>query len=74
VWRDADQDGVAAPGEMISLAATGVARIAVRGDAATPLACRRGLELRDGTSLPTFDWTAHRTPLSLRTAFNAPSR
>ena len=59
VWFDRNGNGVADPGEVVSLASLGIRRIAVHpaglrdGVPANP----NGVQLRDGSSLATFDWT-----------------
>ena len=64
VWFDRNGNGIADPGEDVSLASLGVKRIAVlaTGLSAGAPANPRGVELRDGSFLPTFDWTP--VPLS----------
>jgi hypothetical protein len=63
IWRDANGNGVCDPGEIISLRDAGIVRIAVRaaGRVVGPTGGMpfnpQGIQLRDGTSLPTYDWT-----------------
>jgi hypothetical protein len=67
IWRDANGNGVCDPGEVIALQDAGIVRIAVRatgrtisGNSGGPsgtLFNSLGIQLRDGTSLPTYDWT-----------------
>jgi hypothetical protein len=58
VWIDRDGDAASDPGEVTPARAFGIASIAVTGT--TTLdgvpAHARGIVLRDGTTLPTFDW------------------
>jgi hypothetical protein len=59
VWFDRNSNGVADQGEVVSLSSLGIKRIAaqsagiVNGVSANP----DGVQLRDGSSLATFDWT-----------------
>jgi hypothetical protein len=64
VWFDRNGNGVADPGEVVSLASLGIRRIAVRatGHSANALCNRQGIQFRDGSYGATFDWT----PTSLR--------
>jgi len=59
IWRDANGNGVCDPGEVISLRDAGIVRIAVRATGRTSgmLFNPQGIQLNDGTSLPTYDWT-----------------
>jgi hypothetical protein len=67
IWRDTNGNGICDPGEVISLRDAGIVRIAVRatgrtssGNSGGPsgtLFNPLGIQLRDGTSLPTYDWT-----------------
>ena len=62
VWRDLDGNAVAAPGEVVPADVFGITSIAVRpdGDSEGVPANTRGVRLRDGTVLPTYDWTPER--------------
>lgn len=68
VWFDRNSNGVSDPGEVVSLSSLGIKRIAAHstclaeGVPANPI----GIQLRDGSSLPTFDWT----PTSLQAEKN----
>lgn len=59
VWRDANSNGVSEPGEVVSLSSLGIRRIAARamGQSENTLFNPRGIQLRDGRYLPTYDWT-----------------
>jgi hypothetical protein len=67
VWFDRNGNGIADPGEVVSLTSLGIKRIAVHSAGMTDgvPANPNGIQLRDGSSLPTFDWTP--TSLSTRT-------
>ncbi len=59
VWRDRDGNGRSDPGEVVSAAQAGIARLAARSDGrygAIPWN-PRGLVTTDGRLLPTYDWT-----------------
>lgn len=58
VWFDRNSNGVSEQGEVVSLASLGIERIAVHsaGSAEGVPANPNGIQLRDGSSLPTFDW------------------
>jgi hypothetical protein len=59
IWRDINGNGVCDPGEMISLRDAGILRISVRSSGRTsgmPFNAQ-GIQLNDGTFLPTYDWT-----------------
>lgn len=59
LWFDRNQDGVSGPGEVIPLAQTpvvGLATMATDTEQGSPRSAA-GLRLRDGTTLPTWDWT-----------------
>jgi hypothetical protein len=64
VWRDRNGNGIADPGEVVPLSQFGITRVAVRaiGRSGGALFNPRGLQRRDGTLLPTYDWAP--TPLS----------
>jgi hypothetical protein len=59
VWRDRDSNGVADAGEVLPVRALGIRRIAAQatttssGVPANP----HGLQMMDGSVLPTYDWT-----------------
>lgn len=59
LWSDANADGVSEPGEVLPLAACGVAALSVRYEVAdgTPWS-PRGVRFRDGAVRPTYDWIA----------------
>jgi hypothetical protein len=59
VWSDANGNGVSDPGEVRPLAVMGIARVAVQASGRTrgTLCNVKGLQLLDGTFLPTYDWT-----------------
>lgn len=64
VWWDRNGNGTSEPGEVRPVAAYQVMRIAVRPDG-TPARVpshARGIERRDGTFLPTYDWTPTSLP------------
>jgi hypothetical protein len=59
IWRDLNGNGVCDPGEVISLRDAGIVRIAVRASGRTngmPFNAQ-GIQLRDQTFRPTYDWT-----------------
>jgi hypothetical protein len=65
VWRDANSNGVADPGEVIPVEEFGIVEIAVRPrEVDRTLECAGGIKLKDGTSLPTFDWVSHSSEIS----------
>lgn len=68
VWCDANSNGVSDPGEVIPAGKFGVQRIATRpeGKRDGVLANESGLLLRNGTNLPTFDWTPIGKPVQIR--------
>jgi len=59
VWFDRNGNGVSNPGEVVSLSSLGIKRIATYSAGLTDgvPANPTGIQLRDGSSLPTFDWT-----------------
>ena len=59
VWFDRNGNGVSDSGEVVSLSSLGIKRIAARsaGLADGVPANPAGIQLRDGSSLATFDWT-----------------
>ena len=64
VWQDRDGDGQSDPGEVRQLAAAGVERIATRAAGRHDGVPYHpgGIRLRDGTALPTYDWTPTSLP------------
>jgi hypothetical protein len=59
VWIDRNQNGESDPGEVISLAEAGIARISVEASTADGvLGNPRGLEFSDGRRTPAYDWVA----------------
>lgn len=64
VWRDANSNGIADPGEVVPVEDLGIVEIAVKPQQMDGTLLRHGgIKLSDGTSLTTFDWT----PLSAGT-------
>lgn len=60
LWFDRNGNGVSDPGEVVPVADTAVASLATRADGAEPDDSPRsgaGLRLKDGRTLPTYDWT-----------------
>ena len=59
VWKDANSNGISEPGEVVTLQALHVDRLAVQATerSENTLANPHGLQLRDGRYLPTYDWT-----------------
>ncbi|HEU4754231.1 MAG TPA: hypothetical protein VFU47_14065, partial [Armatimonadota bacterium] len=59
VWRDRNSDGKSQPGEVLPVAAYGIARVAVRstGTGEGVPANSSGIELTSGARVPTYDWT-----------------
>ena len=59
-WFDRDSDGVAAPGEVVTLSALGVTALAVHphDNDGQHLKHSRGISFTDGRVLPTWDWMA----------------
>jgi hypothetical protein len=62
VWHDRNVNGVSEPGEVKQLASYGIERIAVRpeGRKGAIWFNRRGIGLRSGRTLPTYDWVSKR--------------
>jgi hypothetical protein len=60
VWYDLDSDGHAGPGEVIPIERTEIVGLATHWDAheGTALRATRGMLLRGGTVLPSYDWYA----------------
>ncbi len=61
IWRDHNSDGVSDPGELVLIEETDIEAISTRaittedGSPANPA----GLRLKNGSTLPTYDWIAH---------------
>lgn len=68
VWFDRNGNGVTEPGEVVSLALLGIKRISTHSAGLTDgvPANPDGVQLRDGSSLATFDWTPISTPKQIR--------
>lgn len=68
VWRDANTDGVAGPGEVIPARKAGIRRIATRasGSRGGTLWHPAGIVLQDGAVRPTFDWMPVGKPVIAR--------
>jgi hypothetical protein len=60
LWRDADQDGVSAPGEVLPLETFGITALGTRPTGREGRALRHdaGVTLADGTRLASWDWVA----------------
>jgi hypothetical protein len=60
VWFDRNQDGVSGDGEVMPIAGTPIIAIAAHasGKTGSTVMNARGLRLRDGRVLPTYDWIA----------------
>jgi hypothetical protein len=69
VWLDRDQDGVSDRGEVVAIADTPIAAIAAHasGMSGVTVMNARGLRLKDGRELPTWDWIAEPAPQPRRT-------
>lgn len=59
LWRDANDDGVSDPGEVLPLEAYGVEALAVRGAQTRRdlITAPAGVRFHDGTTRPLYDWT-----------------
>jgi hypothetical protein len=59
LWRDANRDGVADPGEVVPANVHGVAALAVRGAPTRPglITAPAGVRFEDGRTRPLYDWT-----------------
>ena len=70
VWFDLNGNGIADPGEVVSLPSLGITSIAVHSAGLTEgvSANAEGVHLRDGSYLPTFDWTPTSLPNTKTTA------
>lgn len=68
VWRDANTNGVADPGEVIPAFRAGIRRIATQasGSRSGTLWHPAGIVLQDGTMRPAFDWTPVGKPVASR--------
>jgi hypothetical protein len=75
VWFDRNSNGVADPGEVLPLEDLGITGLATQSTSVEGEARKnaRGLFLRDGRALPTWDWVAHVTPIH-HTAGGGPQR
>ncbi len=62
VWHDRNANGISEPAEVKSLAAHGITRIAVHaeGKQGNVWFNRTGIGLRNGRTLPTYDWVSKR--------------
>jgi hypothetical protein len=58
IWCDRNGNGIADPGEVVPLSQLGITRVAVRpgGRSEGALFNAQGIQRRDGTYLPTYDW------------------
>jgi hypothetical protein len=65
VWRDANSNGVSDPGEVVPARKFGIRHIAVQADSQqdATLSHSKGIQLQNGATLPTFDWTPTGQPL-----------
>jgi len=59
IWFDRNGNGISDPGEVVSLSSVGIKRIAAHSTGLTEgvPANPSGIQLKDGSSLATFDWT-----------------
>ncbi len=64
VWIDRNSNGVSDPGEVVDLDALGIVGLATHptGNRDGVLRSDHGALLRDGSSLPTYDWISHSIP------------
>lgn len=65
-WFDRNTNGVSDEGEVVDLDAIDVVALGCRVtgyQGASPV-CREGVELSDGSVLPSYDWIAHAAPVS----------
>src|SRR5690606_7114804 len=64
VWHDANGNAVSDPGEVVSAESFGIAAIETRstGESMPILSNPHGLRLRDGGTLPTYDWMPQSHP------------
>jgi tetratricopeptide (TPR) repeat protein len=65
LWFDRNQNGVSDPGEVIPIEEAGVEALAVEADAkdGMVLTSTRGVRMKDGTVLPSWDWIATESPV-----------
>ena len=67
VWRDKNSNGVSDPGEVVTVQEFGIVAIAVKpcADTGGQLLRTDGIQLKNGLTLPTFDWvpTSYPTPV-----------
>ena len=59
LWFDRNQNGISDPGEVVALSNSPIVGIATKATGKTALSLMNpaGLRLRDGRTLPTYDWT-----------------
>jgi hypothetical protein len=59
LWRDANRDGVADPGEVVPANVHGIEALSVRGVPSRPglLTAPAGVRFEDGRTRPLYDWT-----------------
>jgi hypothetical protein len=64
LWFDRNQNGRSDPGEVIPIAELGIDAIHVKADGREGVAWKssKGIRLRDGSFLPTWDWVAQPVP------------
>jgi hypothetical protein len=62
VWRDANSNGIADPGEVVPVEDLGIIEISVKPRRLNGV-LEAGIKRSDGTSLTTFDWTPHSVPV-----------
>jgi len=60
VWFDRNGNGRSDPGEVVPVADLGIVGIATRPDGSDGISpmCATGLKLRNGRTVPTYDWIA----------------
>jgi hypothetical protein len=65
LWFDRNQNGFSDPGEVIPIEEAGVEALAVEADAkdGMVLTSTRGVRMKDGTVLPSWDWIATESPV-----------
>jgi hypothetical protein len=68
VWCDRNSNGIADPGEVVPLLRIGITRVAVRarGQSEGAPFNPQGMQRRDGSFLPTYDWMPAPLPASPR--------
>ena len=59
LWRDANNNGVSEPGEVLPANVHGIAALAVRGTPERPdlITAPDGVRFEDGRTRPLYDWT-----------------